>query len=82
MGIKTKVLIGDEWVEGEEIEFRPKQEDWNTYELEDGSIIRFKAIVTKVIRTEKRHPVRNEPIYSVSSTNVVEAIVPDKLKRS
>ena len=81
MGVKTKLLIGDEWVEGEELEFNPKQEDWNIYELEDGTIIKFKAVVTKVIWTEKRHPVRNDPIYSVSSASVVEAIVPNKLKK-
>ena len=81
MGIKTKVLIDGEWVEGEEVQFNPKQEEWSIYELEDGTIIKMKTIVTKVVRTGKFHLTRNDPIYKVSSHNIVEAEVPDKLKR-
>jgi hypothetical protein len=29
VGIKTKVLIDGEWVEGEEVQFNPKQEEWS-----------------------------------------------------
>lgn len=81
MGIKTKVKIGDEWVTGEELNFKTKQDDWSIYELEDGTIIKLRTIVTKIIRTEKWHAQRNDPIYSVASNNVIEAIVPEKLKR-
>jgi len=81
MGIKTKVKIGEEWVNGDEIDFKVKQDDWNIYELEDGTTIKLKTVVTKIIRTEKWHAQRNDPIYSVSSNTVVECTVPENLKR-
>ena len=81
MGIKTKVLIGNEWVNGIEVGFKPKKEDWNLYELEDGSILRVRPIVTKVVRTKKFHDTRNDPIYHVSSNIVLEADVPESLKK-
>jgi len=80
MGIKTKVEIMGKLVEGEEIEFEPIKEDWNIYKLKDDTTIKIKTVVSKVIRTNERHPTRNDPIYSVSSQNVVEAEVPEKLK--
>jgi len=80
MGIKTKVKIGDKFVDGEELEFKPKKEEWNIYEAEDGSIIKVKVVVSKIIRTNEKHPLRNDPIYSVSSQTIVDARVPEKLK--
>jgi len=81
VGIKTKVLVADEWVNGEELKFKAKNEDWNIYELEDGTTIKLKTVVTKIVRTEKYHPTRNDPVYQVSSHNIVEAEVPEKLKK-
>ena len=81
MGIKTKVKIGDEWVEGEEINFHAEQDDWHIYKLEDGTTVKLKVIVTKIIRTEKWNPNLNDPIYSISSNTIVETIVPENLKR-
>ncbi len=81
MGIKTKVKIGDEWVNGEEINFQVEQDDWHIYKLEDGTIVKLKVLVTKIIRTEKWNPNLNDPIYSVSSSIVIETIVPENLKR-
>ncbi|MEW6455598.1 MAG: hypothetical protein AB1410_02630 [Acidobacteriota bacterium] len=78
---KIKVLIGSEWVEGEEVEFKIKEENWNVYELKDGSILKFKAIITKVVRTNKYHPNTNDPIYYVHSTNAIDAIVPENLRK-
>lgn len=81
METKTRVMLAGEWVEGVEVEFKAPAEDWREYELEDGTRIKFKTIVTKIIRTEKKHPVRNDPVYVVSSHNVVEAIVPETQKK-
>lgn len=80
MAIKTKVMVAGEWVKGEELEFKAPAEDWRDYELEDGTRLKFKTIITKIIRTEKKHPVRNDPIYVVSSHSVVEAVVPESQK--
>jgi hypothetical protein len=75
MGIKTEVKRGDQWIKGEEMEFTPKKEEWNIYKLEDGTIIKLKTIVTKIIKLNIRHPVTNDPIFSINSQNIAEAIV-------
>ncbi len=80
MGIKTKVMIGDETIEGEEIGFSADKEDWNIYKLDDGTKIKFKTVVIKIIRTNKRHPLKNDPIYSIETRHIADASVPEALK--
>ncbi len=82
MGIKTKVDISGEMVDGEEVSFQTVKEEWNTYNIEDGSSLKVKAIPVKVIRTEKKQPQRNDPIYVVMSQVVVDVSVPEKLKKN
>lgn len=77
---KEKVLINDKMVEGVEIAFNEKKERWNEYLLDDGTILKMKLIVTKVVKTEEFNK-QNEPIYSVQSQNIIRADVPEKLKR-
>jgi hypothetical protein len=81
MGVKTKVLRGDKWIAGEEKDFVTKKEDWNVYELEDGTTIKLKTIVTKIIKLNMKNPSSNDPVYSVSSGNIVTAIVREKKKK-
>jgi len=81
MGIKTKVKIGEDWVDGEEMQFTMEREDWNIYNLEDGTKIKVKLIPTKIVKTDMRHPVRNDPIYSISSSTIVEAEVLESQKK-
>jgi len=80
MGIKTKVKKGDLLINGEEVEFSVEKEDWNTYKLQDGTTIKFKSVVTKIIKLDLPNPQTNDPIYSVNSQNVVVAIVPEDKK--
>jgi len=80
MGIKTKVDIRGEMVDGEEVEFKTDKEEWNRYPLEDGSILKMKVIPTKVVRTVKKHPQRNDPLYYVTSQTIIDVEVPDRLK--
>jgi hypothetical protein len=67
-------------IEGQEVEFTPVQEPWSTYRLEDGYGIRFKAIVTQVIRTEKRDQDGN-PVYMVRSSNVLAVSPPETFRK-
>ena len=67
-------------IEGEEVDFKPTQEPWCVYQLEDGYTIRFKAVVTQVIRTENRDAQGN-PIYVVRSSNVLSISPPETFKR-
>lgn len=64
-----------------DIDFETKKEDWNEYKLEDGSVLKFKTVVSNVIRTENHDPMTGDPIYQVRSTNVVRIKVPERLKK-
>ncbi len=74
----ARVPFGDEWIEGEDVAFNTILESWNEYKLEDGTEVRLKVIVKRVIRTQRRDA-NGEPIYVVQSQNVLDTRVPDDL---
>ena len=74
----VRVRIGDEWIEGEDVSFNTMVESWNEYKLEDGTEVRLKTVVKRVVRTPRRNP-NGEPIYVVQSQNVLDTRVPDDL---
>lgn len=65
---------------GESVEFEALKESWNEYLLEDGRILRFKAVVSKIIKTDQIGPDGN-PIYFVTSSSVVQVFGPHELKK-
>lgn len=65
---------------GEEIEFETEREGWNTYILHDGTRLKFKAVVSNIVRLDAFKP-DGEPIYLVNASNVAAADVPEHLKR-
>ena len=77
---KVELKIGDKTVDGTLVDFETLREEYNSYKLSDGSIIRMKTVVTNIIRTEEFTP-SGEPVYIVNSQNVLVADVPDELKR-
>jgi len=58
-------------VEAEEVDFEPIKEDWNIYKLKDGRILKVKLVLVKVYKTSEKDPVTGDPIYIITSTNVV-----------
>lgn len=68
----VRVKLGDEWVEGEELEFEPLKETWNEYRCSDGSLVRLKLVVSKITKLEKRNA-NGEPIFQVLSATVLAA---------
>ena len=76
--IKVKLKDGKE-INGEIVEIESSNELWNEYGLKDGSKIKLKVVVSKIIRTELLDD-SGAPIYLINSTNVVDAMVPDNLK--
>ncbi|MEM3139821.1 MAG: hypothetical protein QXU17_06450 [Archaeoglobaceae archaeon] len=62
-----------------ELDFKTIREEWMHIHLEDGTLIRFKSVLTRVFDTGQRDPV-GEPIYRIDSQNVVVAKAPDELK--
>ena len=74
--------LGNQQVPGEEIEFEPERgRGFNTYILQDGTKLKFKSVVTQVVRLDVYKP-DGEPIYLVNSAPVVAAEVPDSLKKT
>lgn len=71
----VKIQLGNESVDGEELDFEPLKESWNEYRCEDGSYVKLKVVVARIIRLERLTP-QGEPIYQVISSNVVAATPP------
>lgn len=74
-----KVRLPDgRMVEAEDLDFESVKEEWNEYKLEDGTVLKAKLVVSKVLRA-KEYQESGEPIYTISSANVVRAKVPEEL---
>jgi hypothetical protein len=78
--LRKQYNFNGQQVWGEEIEFETEREGWNTYILHDGTKLKMKSIVAQVIRLEAYKP-DGEPFYLVQASNVVNADVPENLKR-
>jgi len=64
-----------------DVDFETMKEDWNEYKLEDGTVLKFKTIVSSIIRTEDYDPMTGDPVYHVRSTNILRVKVPKEMKR-
>jgi hypothetical protein len=78
---RVELTVGDKTIGGTLVDFETVREEYNSYKLSDGSMIRMKTVVTNIIRTDESTP-SGEPIYVVNSQNVLVADVPDDLKKS
>jgi hypothetical protein len=64
-----------------DVDFETIKEDWNEYKLEDGTVLKFKTIVSSIIRTADYDPMTGDPVYHVRSTNILRVKVPEEMKR-
>lgn len=71
---RVRLKLGEEWVEGEELDFEPLSERWNEYRCSDGSLVKLRLVVSKIVKLDKKNA-QGEPIYQVASANVL-AITP------
>ena len=79
---KRKVnLPGRGEVEAEEVGFRPLQEFWNEYHLDDGTTLRLKLVLTTAYIVPDAYDAEGNPVYAVISTNVMAVNAPDNLRR-
>lgn len=76
-----KIKLGDQEVDGLEIKFKPVREDWNEYDLDDGSTIRMKTVVAEVFRIEGHYDNDGNPAYYVKSANMIVTKSPDQLRK-
>ena len=58
-------------VDAIQVGFRPTQEYWSEYHLDDGSAVRVKLVVTSIFRLKDQFDTEGNPAYLVNSTNVM-----------
>lgn len=66
-----KVLYKGEIVDGDDVSFSVVKDDWNTYQLHDGTEIRVRLIVQEVIKIPGEVDGQGNPVYVVKSNNVL-----------
>lgn len=69
--MKIKMNLGGNVVEAEKMEFKPIEENWSLYRLEDGTVVRIKLIVSDVFKLPGNDPLTGMPQLLVKSTNVM-----------
>lgn len=55
----------------DEVKIISSIENWSEYKLEDGTIIKLKPVVTKIIKTDKKKS-DGTPVYSVTFQPVID----------
>ena len=78
---KIKIQLNGDWVNATPIQINQSGEPWNTYLLEDGSVLKVKLVVTKVSRVDNSYDVEGNPIYLFQSTNVTSVEAPENLRK-
>ncbi len=81
MGERRKIEFQGKETWGEEVEFETEKESWNEYILQDGTRLKMKTVVSDVLRIENAFTPTGDPVYFVNASNVMTAIVPERLKR-
>jgi len=68
-------------VDATEVDFQTRKEDWNEYQLMDGTVIKMKLVVSEIFRVEGVYDKEGNPAYQIKSTNLPVVKSPDALKR-
>ena len=77
----AKIPFKGQEVDATEVDFQTRKEDWNEYQLMDGSFIRMKLVVGDIFKVAGEYDDEGNPIYIVRSKNVLMVKSPDTLKR-
>jgi hypothetical protein len=78
---RSKVTYQGTQIETVEVDFKVVKEDWNEYELADGTKIRMKAVTSLINRAIDLFDSDGDPLYLVKSSNVLALSVPENLKK-
>jgi len=77
----AKIPFKGQEVDATEVDFQIRKEDWNEYQLMDGSVIKMKLVVGSIFRVPGEYDAEGDPIYIVRSKNVLMVRAPDDLKK-
>ena len=75
---KIKIQYAGREVEAAPIEVSQTSEKWNEYLLEDGTVIKMKLILKKILRVENEFDAEGNPVYVMQTTNVTSVTAPRK----
>jgi hypothetical protein len=78
---KKQIDLGGRVVDAIPIAIVSEQEFWNTYSLEDGSVVRVKLVAQEILRVEGMWDGDGNPVYVVRSTNVTAVDGNESLRR-
>ncbi len=78
--VKIVSPLSQRQVDAEQVDFEAKSEPWEIYELADGTVLKIRSILTSVLRIEGEYDQGGNPIYVVSTQNIVQANAPKKLR--
>ena len=67
---KITINLGGREVEAIPIDVNQTHECWNEYLLEDGTVLKMKLVLKKVMRVANEFDAEGNPIYVMQSTNV------------
>lgn len=58
-------------VEANEVDFLTAKEDFNEYQLMDGTVLKMKTVVLSVYKIEGEVSPEGDPVYNVQSVNLI-----------
>ena len=67
---KMMINLGGREVEATPVDVNQAHERWNEYLLEDGTVLKMKLILKKVMRVANEFDSEGNPVYVMQSTNV------------
>ena len=80
-GFGAEVLLHwSKQVDADEVSFAILKEDWNRYQLHDGSELRLRLVVSDILRIPNEYDADGNPVYVVKSKNFTTVTSPDELK--
>ena len=75
---KVKIQYAGREVEAVPVDVNQTSEKWNEYLLEDGTVLKMKLILKKVMRVENEFDAEGNPVYVMQTTNVTAVTSPRK----
>lgn len=73
MSHAMRFVVDGELVAGVALDFEPLREAWNEYRCEDGSLVRLRTIVSRIVKLERLNEL-GEPMFQVQTQVVVAAL--------
>lgn len=80
--MERTIKYNDHDVKGTEVRFDTVREEWNVYELKDGSTLKVKVVVAGVMRINGEYTREGDPEYQVKNTVMIVVVdAPEHLRK-